>query len=131
MNIKKGQFVAPHDIRHAAEKVASTGNLKVLITERGSSFGYHNLVVDMRGLKIMRGQLRYYVASATKGNLARSRPFMPPFEARRMPAQTAVWWRLLHNTGQLGYHAVATAASHCAAASARKVRSVDREMRCR
>jgi 2-dehydro-3-deoxyphosphooctonate aldolase (KDO 8-P synthase) len=54
VNIKKGQFVAPHDIRHAAEKVASTGNLKVLITERGSSFGYNNLVVDMRGLKIMR-----------------------------------------------------------------------------
>ena len=54
VNIKKGQFVAPHDIRHAAEKVASTGNEKVLLTERGSSFGYNNLVVDMRGLKIMR-----------------------------------------------------------------------------
>jgi len=54
VNIKKGQFVAPHDIRHAAEKVASTGNNKVLLTERGSSFGYNNLVVDMRGLRIMR-----------------------------------------------------------------------------
>ncbi len=54
VNIKKGQFVAPGDIRHAAEKVASTGNGKVLLTERGSSFGYNNLVVDMRGLKIMR-----------------------------------------------------------------------------
>jgi 2-dehydro-3-deoxyphosphooctonate aldolase (KDO 8-P synthase) len=54
VNIKKGQFVSPHDIRHAAEKVASTGNNKVLLTERGSSFGYNNLVVDMRGLKIMR-----------------------------------------------------------------------------
>jgi len=54
VNIKKGQFVAPHDIRHAAEKVASTGNARVLLTERGSSFGYNNLVVDMRGLKIMR-----------------------------------------------------------------------------
>jgi 2-dehydro-3-deoxyphosphooctonate aldolase (KDO 8-P synthase) len=54
VNIKKGQFVAPHDIRHAAEKVASTGNHQVLLTERGSSFGYNNLVVDMRGLKIMR-----------------------------------------------------------------------------
>jgi len=54
VNIKKGQFVAPHDIRHAAEKVASTGNGSVLLTERGSSFGYNNLVVDMRGLKIMR-----------------------------------------------------------------------------
>jgi 2-dehydro-3-deoxyphosphooctonate aldolase (KDO 8-P synthase) len=54
VNIKKGQFVAPHDILHAAEKVASTGNEKILLTERGSSFGYNNLVVDMRGLKIMR-----------------------------------------------------------------------------
>ena len=53
VNIKKGQFVAPQDIAHAAEKVASTGNTQVLLTERGSSFGYHNLVVDMRGLKIM------------------------------------------------------------------------------
>ena len=54
VNIKKGQFVAPHDIARAAEKVASTGNSQVLLTERGSSFGYNNLVVDMRGLKIMR-----------------------------------------------------------------------------
>ncbi len=54
VNIKKGQFVAPHDIHRAAEKVASTGNAKVVLTERGSSFGYNNLVVDMRGLKIMR-----------------------------------------------------------------------------
>ena len=54
VNIKKGQFVAPHDIHRAAEKVASTGNHKVVLTERGSSFGYNNLVVDMRGLKIMR-----------------------------------------------------------------------------
>jgi 2-dehydro-3-deoxyphosphooctonate aldolase (KDO 8-P synthase) len=54
VNIKKGQFVAPHDIRRAAEKVAATGNRQVLLTERGSSFGYNNLVVDMRGLRIMR-----------------------------------------------------------------------------
>jgi 2-dehydro-3-deoxyphosphooctonate aldolase (KDO 8-P synthase) len=54
VNIKKGQFVAPHDIRNAAEKVASTGNNNILLTERGSSFGYNNLVVDMRGLDIMR-----------------------------------------------------------------------------
>ncbi len=54
VNIKKGQFVAPHDIRLAAEKVASTGNDKILLTERGTSFGYNNLVVDMRSLKIMR-----------------------------------------------------------------------------
>ncbi len=55
VNIKKGQFVSPHDIRHAADKVASTGNNQIMLTERGSSFGYNNLVVDMRGLAIMRG----------------------------------------------------------------------------
>jgi 2-dehydro-3-deoxyphosphooctonate aldolase (KDO 8-P synthase) len=55
VNIKKGQFVSPADIRLAAEKVASTGNDRILLTERGSSFGYNNLVVDMRGLAIMRG----------------------------------------------------------------------------
>jgi 2-dehydro-3-deoxyphosphooctonate aldolase (KDO 8-P synthase) len=54
VNIKKGQFVAPHDIHRAAEKVASTGNQQVILTERGSSFGYNNLVVDMRGLQVMR-----------------------------------------------------------------------------
>jgi len=53
INIKKGQFVAPHDIHLAAEKVASTGNNKIILTERGSSFGYNNLVVDMRGIRIM------------------------------------------------------------------------------
>jgi 2-dehydro-3-deoxyphosphooctonate aldolase (KDO 8-P synthase) len=55
VNIKKGQFVSPQDIRLAAEKVASTGNDRILLTERGSSFGYNNLVVDMRGITIMRG----------------------------------------------------------------------------
>jgi len=54
VNIKKGQFVSPYDIRHAADKVLSTGNNRVLLTERGSSFGYNNLIVDMRGLQIMR-----------------------------------------------------------------------------
>ncbi|MSV30542.1 MAG: 3-deoxy-8-phosphooctulonate synthase [Bryobacterales bacterium] len=54
VNLKKGQFVAPHDFRHAADKVASTGNSQILLTERGTSFGYNNLVVDMRGLSLMR-----------------------------------------------------------------------------
>lgn len=54
VNIKKGQFLAPEDMKHAAEKVISTGNGKVLLTERGTTFGYHNLVVDMRSLIIMR-----------------------------------------------------------------------------
>ena len=54
VNIKKGQFVAPQDMCHAAEKVASTGNDRIILTERGTTFGYNNLVVDMRGLAIMR-----------------------------------------------------------------------------
>lgn len=55
VNIKKAQFLSPWDIRHAAEKVLSTGNDRILLTERGSSFGYQNLVVDFRSLVIMRG----------------------------------------------------------------------------
>jgi len=54
VNIKKGQFLAPGDMIHAVEKVKSTGNEKILITERGASFGYNNLVSDMRALTIMR-----------------------------------------------------------------------------
>jgi len=54
VNIKKGQFLAPEDMAYAAEKVAETGNSSILLTERGTTFGYHNLVVDMRSLKIMR-----------------------------------------------------------------------------
>lgn len=54
VNIKKGQFLAPEDMKHAADKVLSTGNDKILLTERGTTFGYHNLVVDMRSLVIMR-----------------------------------------------------------------------------
>ncbi len=54
INIKKGQFMAPEDMRGAIDKVHSTGNKNVLLTERGSSFGYHNLVVDMRSFQTMR-----------------------------------------------------------------------------
>ena len=54
VNIKKGQFLAPDDMKHVAEKVESTGNKKILLTERGTTFGYHNLVVDMRSLIIMK-----------------------------------------------------------------------------
>jgi len=53
VNIKKGQFVAPHDMWNAAGKVASTGNERILLCERGAMFGYNNLVVDMRALPIM------------------------------------------------------------------------------
>ncbi len=54
VNIKKGQFLAPWDIRNAAEKAAATGNENIIITERGVSFGYNNLIADMRALPIMR-----------------------------------------------------------------------------
>jgi 2-dehydro-3-deoxyphosphooctonate aldolase (KDO 8-P synthase) len=54
INIKKGQFVSPWDMRHAVEKVRESGNDNIFLTERGSSFGYNNLVVDMRSLAIMR-----------------------------------------------------------------------------
>jgi 2-dehydro-3-deoxyphosphooctonate aldolase (KDO 8-P synthase) len=54
VNIKKGQFVSPWDMRHAVEKCREAGNTQVFLTERGTSFGYNNLVVDMRSLSIMR-----------------------------------------------------------------------------
>jgi 2-dehydro-3-deoxyphosphooctonate aldolase (KDO 8-P synthase) len=55
VNIKKGQFLSPWDIRHALEKVKRTKNHRILVTERGSTFGYNNLVVDIRGLAVMKG----------------------------------------------------------------------------
>jgi 2-dehydro-3-deoxyphosphooctonate aldolase (KDO 8-P synthase) len=55
VNVKKGQFLAPGDMRHAIAKITSAGNEQVILTERGSTFGYHNLVVDMRAFPIMRG----------------------------------------------------------------------------
>ena len=54
VNVKKGQFVAPRDMKHVVDKLLSKGNEAILLTERGTSFGYHNLVVDMRGLADMR-----------------------------------------------------------------------------
>jgi 2-dehydro-3-deoxyphosphooctonate aldolase (KDO 8-P synthase) len=54
VNVKKGQFVAPWDMRHAVEKIRESGSSRVTLTERGASFGYNNLVVDMRSLPIMR-----------------------------------------------------------------------------
>ncbi|MGH9814422.1 MAG: 3-deoxy-8-phosphooctulonate synthase, partial [Candidatus Acidiferrales bacterium] len=55
VNVKKGQFVSPWEMKHAIEKVAGTGNTNILVTERGSSFGYNNLVVDMRSFPVLRG----------------------------------------------------------------------------
>jgi 2-dehydro-3-deoxyphosphooctonate aldolase (KDO 8-P synthase) len=54
INVKKGQFVAPQDMKHAVGKVTESGNSRVFLTERGTTFGYNNLVVDMRSLAIMR-----------------------------------------------------------------------------
>ena len=55
VNIKKGQFVSPQEVRHGVEKIRSTGNKRILVTERGSSFGYNNLVVDMRSFPVLAG----------------------------------------------------------------------------
>jgi len=55
VNIKKGQFMAPWDMEHTIKKVKSTGNQKIMLTERGTTFGYNNLVVDMRSIAIMKG----------------------------------------------------------------------------
>jgi 2-dehydro-3-deoxyphosphooctonate aldolase (KDO 8-P synthase) len=54
VNVKKGQFLAPEDVWHIVKKIEETGNTDILLTERGSSFGYHNLVVDFKALPIMR-----------------------------------------------------------------------------
>src|ERR1700687_5049576 len=56
VNIKKGQFLAPDDVQHAIAKVVDAGNPRVIVTERGTSFGYHNLIVDMRAFPMMRAQ---------------------------------------------------------------------------
>ncbi len=65
VNIKKGQFLAPWDMANVAQKVASTGNQRILLTERGSSFGYNTLVADMRGLPTMMQTLYPVIMDAT------------------------------------------------------------------
>ncbi|MFO1055096.1 MAG: 3-deoxy-8-phosphooctulonate synthase [Planctomycetota bacterium] len=65
VNVKKGQFLAPDDVRHLIEKVRSTGNEKVMVTERGTSFGYHALVVDFAGFPTMRAAGQPLVFDAT------------------------------------------------------------------
>ncbi len=93
INIKKGQFLAPGDMKHAAAKVKSTGNNNILFTERGSTFGYNNLVVDMRSLVIMR-QLGYpVVMDATHsvqmpgtGNVTGGAPEFIPYLAKAAAA---------------------------------------------
>lgn len=65
VNIKKGQFLAPWDMAHVAEKVASTGNTRILLTERGVSFGYNTLVADMRSLPILARSVYPVIMDAT------------------------------------------------------------------
>jgi 2-dehydro-3-deoxyphosphooctonate aldolase (KDO 8-P synthase) len=95
VNIKKGQFVAPADLAHATEKVSSTGNDRIILTERGSSFGYNNLVVDMRGLAIMAETGYPVVFDATHsvqlpGAAGHSSGGQPQFIAHLARAATAV-----------------------------------------
>ena len=59
INIKKGQFLSPHDMINVANKIIDSGNNNLLLTERGASFGYNNLVSDMRSLEIMKNEIRY------------------------------------------------------------------------
>ena len=67
LNIKKGQFLSPWDMEQVALKAASTGNTNILLTERGTFFGYHNLVVDMRSIMVMKGFGYPVVFDATHG----------------------------------------------------------------
>ena len=61
VNIKKGQFLSPHDMINVANKVIESGNKNILLTERGTTFGYNNLVSDMRSLEIMKNEIKYPV----------------------------------------------------------------------
>ena len=61
VNIKKGQFLSPHDMINVADKVIESGNKNILLTERGTTFGYNNLVSDMRSLEIMKNEIKYPV----------------------------------------------------------------------
>jgi 2-dehydro-3-deoxyphosphooctonate aldolase (KDO 8-P synthase) len=70
VNIKKGQFLAPDDVTHAVAKVVDAGNPRVLLTERGTSFGYHNLVVDMRAFPMIR---RHAQSAVTRRRRRRDR----------------------------------------------------------
>ena len=66
VNIKKGQFLSPYQMKSIAQKVVDSGNDKIIITDRGTSFGYNNLVVDMRGVQITQEDLNYpYCFDAT------------------------------------------------------------------
>jgi len=95
LNIKKGQFVSPWDMKYAVEKVRAAGGERILLTERGSSFGYNNLVVDMRSLPVMRGLGCPVIYDATHsvqlpggagGRSGGQREFIPPLTRAAMAA---------------------------------------------
>jgi len=95
VNIKKGQFVSPWDMQYAVNKVRSAGGQRILLTERGSSFGYNNLVVDMRSLPVMRSLGWPVVYDATHsvqlpggagGSSGGQREFIPPLARAAMAA---------------------------------------------
>lgn len=93
INIKKGQFMAPEDMKHAALKVESTGNRKIMLTERGTTFGYHDLVVDMRSLEIMKSlgypvimDATHAVQSPSAGEVSGGKPKFIPAIARAAAA---------------------------------------------
>lgn len=95
VNVKKGQFLAPLDMKNAADKLRSTGNGRFWLTERGSSFGYNNLVVDMRSIPIMRSLGAPVVFDATHsvqlpggqgGSSGGQREFVPPMACAAVAA---------------------------------------------
>jgi 2-dehydro-3-deoxyphosphooctonate aldolase (KDO 8-P synthase) len=106
VNIKKGQFLSPADFVNAAEKVASTGNRQIILTERGSTFGYNNLVVDMRGLSIMAATGYPVVFDAThsvqlpgaSGNASGGQPqFIEPLSRAAVATRIAGVFVEVHN----------------------------------
>jgi 2-dehydro-3-deoxyphosphooctonate aldolase (KDO 8-P synthase) len=106
VNIKKGQFVSPSDFLNAAEKVASTGNRQIILTERGSSFGYNNLVVDMRSLPVMAASGYPVVLDATHsvqlpgaaGNVSGGQPqFIEPLSRAAVATGIAGLFVEVHN----------------------------------
>lgn len=106
INIKKGQFLSPYQMKSIAQKVVDSGNDKILITDRGTSFGYNNLVVDMRGVQIIQEELNYpYVFDATHsvqipgghgGSSAGERKFVPLLAKSAVAAGAKVLFFEIH-----------------------------------
>ncbi|PKL82979.1 MAG: 3-deoxy-8-phosphooctulonate synthase [Ignavibacteriae bacterium HGW-Ignavibacteriae-3] len=86
INVKKGQFLAPQDMKHVVQKIESVKNKKILLTERGTTFGYHNLVVDMRSLQIMKDLGYPVIMDATHAVQLPSNTSISGGEARFIPA---------------------------------------------